>query len=810
MNDLRFAFRQLLRNRGFATVAVLTLAVGIGVTTTVFSLVNSVLLRPLPYPEGETLVEVKGPLSIPNFIDWQKQQNVFEHLCLYRAANYNVLPAGGTASQVLGIQLSASSFPALGLTPLLGRFFTEAEDTVGGPRVAVLSEPYWRRNFGGDPGVVGRTLSLDGVSYAVVGVMPAQFELVAGASVIVPAEPAVAANDRNNRKNQPSYEAFARLKPGVSVEAAGAAMRNIHTRLGEQYPESNKEWSMTVRPLLESRVGEIRATLWILLGAVLLVLVVACANVASLFMVRCTARMGEMAVRLALGADRRRIIRQLLTESVLLSMIAAAIGLLLAHWGIALARTLVSDMIPRAAEAGLDVRVLLVTVSASLLTGVLFGLFPVWQTRGADQSVTLKEAGRGLAGGGGAVRVLRGLMVGQVALSLILLFGAGLLLRSFQRLSRVDAGYRHEQAVSFRLDLSSGKFSSPDAVDQFSQEFLGRLRALAGVNSASLATGIPIDGRSWVTPLSVEGRPDNGASSSAMEVNVVDADYFKVMGIPVLKGRAFTEWDSRAAQSGPADGKPDFMGLRSIILDEEFARRHFPGQDPLGKQIRLPWGEREQNPVLTVVGVVGRVKREALREDGAKILPMGYLAYRERPNRHIAVIARTTLPFDSFVRSAREQLAAIEPGMPLYGEQTLSGMRDANMARDRLSMVLLAISAGIALALAIVGVYGVVSFSVAQRQREIAVRMALGAQRRDVLNLVFRLGMKFVLVGTVAGLAGAFGFGHVLAGFLFQVAPGDPATLGTVSAILFGTAALACVVPAVHASRLDPMTLLRR
>jgi putative ABC transport system permease protein len=807
MNDLKFALRQLLKNPGFTVVAVLTLALGIGATTTIFSVVNAVLLRPLPYAESDRLVQVNGPLSIPNFTDWQEQQSVFEQLCLFRAMNFNVVPAQGTPTQVLGVELSSTAFTALQLKPLVGRFYSPSEDKVGGPRVAVLSEPYWRSQFGGDPDLVDKTLSIDGNAYTVIGVMPAAFELVANTSIVVPVETGIKDSDRTNRKNQPSYEAFARLKSGVSLEQAGTAMRGIHERLSGLYPESNKAWSMSLKPLIDARVGSVRSTLWILLGAVLLVLFIACANVANLLMVRATARRKEMAVRSALGADHGRIVRQLLTESLLLATLGAAFGLLLARGGMALIGAFAQSNLPRASEIGIDGRVLLFSTTLALLTGVLFGLVPAWQASRPNLSGMLKDAGRGSSAG--RTPLLHGLMVGQVALSLVLLFGAGLLLRSFHRLSQVNAGFNHEQVLSFRLDLPDEKYATAGSIDRFSKEMLGRLRATPGVQAASLATEIPIGGRSWVTPLSIEGRPATESANPLMELNLVDADYFRVMGIPVLKGRAFTEADSRSELSGSREEQPAWVGMRSIILDEEFARRQFPDTDPIGKQIRLPWGERDHNPVMTVVGVVGRVKQEKLREDNSKVLPMGYLAYSERPNRHIAVVVKTTLTPETLAHASRNQLGAIDPILPIYEVQTLTQMRDANIAPDQLNMTLLGMAALIAMALAVVGIYGVVAFSVAQRQREIGVRMALGAQRRDVVNLILSHGMKLVLIGTVLGLVVAFGFGRVLANLLFQVSATDPVTLAIVPTILIGAAALACAIPARRVSRQDPMALLR-
>ncbi len=804
---MNFALRQLLKNPGFTAVAVLTLALGIGATTTIFSVVNAVLLRPLPYAESDRLVDVAGPLSIPNFKDWQEQQSVFDPMCLYRHVNFSVIADHADPAQVTGVELSASSFTALRLKPLVGRLYSIEEDRVGAPPVTVLGESYWRTRFGGDPGVLDKILSIDGTPYTVVGVMPAAFELVANTSLVVPVEPRIQGNDRDSRKNQSGYGAFARLKPGVSMERAKTEMAAIATRLANLYPDVNRDTAIGLKPLIEERVGGVRQTLWILLGAVVLVLLIACANVANLLMVRATGRRKEMAIRAALGADPGRIVRQMLTESLLLAAFGAAFGLLLARGSISLIGALPQGHLPRAGAIGIDHRVLFFSGTMALCSGFIFGLVPAWQARRPHLSATLKDAGRGSSSGFSPL--LHGSLVGQVALSVVLLFGAGLLLRSFHRLSRVDAGFDHQDVLSFRLDLPGAKYGSPSSIDRFSQDLLGRLRVMPGVRGASLATELPVGGRSWMTDLVVENRPESD-QRPLMELNIVDANYFSVMGIPVLKGRPFQDSDSRPSPSGSAEEQPIWVGMRSMVIDEEFARRQFPNQDPVGQRIRLPWGaSRDSDPVMTVVGVVGRVKQQKLREDNAKVLPMGYLPYRERPNRHIAVVVRTSLSAEAVARASREQLAAIDPTLPIYELQTLAQMRDANIAPDRLNMALLSAIALIALALAVVGIYGVVAFSVAQRQREIGVRMALGAQRRDVLMLILGHGMKLVMIGTGLGLLGAVGFGRVLARLLFQVRPADFATLTIVSSILTGAAALACVLPARRAARQEPLELLR-
>jgi putative ABC transport system permease protein len=811
MNDVRCAFRQLLKNPGFTAVAALTLALGIGATTAIFSVVNAVLLRPLPYPESDRLVELTdsgGPIAIPNFIDWKEQQTVLEHLALYRAAEFNVLAGQGAPLRVLGVELSAEAFAALRMEPAIGRFYFPEEDVPGGPPVTVLSHEFWQTQFGGDPDVVSKSLPLNGITYTVLGVAPASFDLIEGAAVFVPVEPGISESIRRNRNSRASYQALGRLKRGVTVEEAKAEFVIISGRLAELYPDSNKDRPIGVQPLIEAKVGGARRALWILLGAATLVLLIACANVANLLMVRAAGRRQEMAVRAALGADHGRIIRQMLTESVVLAGLGAAIGLVLARGSMATIIALSHGNLPRANEIGIDGGVLLFSVTMALLTGILFGFAPAWQSSRPDLSSVFNNASRGSSASRNSL--LQGVVIGQVALTLVLLFGACLLLRSFHRLLQVNPGFDYVRVLTFRLHLPDARYGGPSHIDQFSQELLERLRGVPGVQDVSLATQIPLDDRGWATPFVVEGRPEPAPSEAAiLELNLVGSDYFRALGISILRGRAFNETDSRQHSPDPDTGQPDFLALKTIIIDEEFVRRFFPNGDPIGERIRLPWGERDQNPVLTVVGVVGRVKHETLREENSKVLPMAYLPYRERPNRHIAVVLKTTLRPETLLTASREQVAAIDPGLPVYDARTLAEMRRDNIAPERMNLTLLGLTAAIALALAVIGIYGVVAFAVAQRQREIGIRLALGAQRGNVMGLILGQGMRLVLIGTVLGLVGAFGFSRVLAGLLYQVTPTDLLTFTIVPLILMGAAAFACVLPARRAAHFDPVELLR-
>jgi putative ABC transport system permease protein len=537
-----------------------------------------------------------------------------------------------------------------------------------------------------------------------------------------------------------------------------------------------------------------------------LVLLIACANMANLLLARAAARHREMAVRAALGAGRWRIVRQLLCESVLLSAIGGLVGLLFAQGSLRLIHAVGQNSLPRAAEIGLDARVLLLSGTVALLTGILFGLAPAWQASRPDLQATLKDAARGATGRRAGLR--HGLVVAEVAVTLVLFVGAGLLLRSFYQLQRVNPGFAYERVLTFWVNLSEQKYPNADACEGFFRNLLERIRSLPGVEAASVASQIPLDTGSWDTSFLIEGRPEPPPyERSALEVHLVDPDYFRVMGIPLLRGRAFTERDNREHTRGTAREESWNAWLNVIIIDEEFARRHFPNENPIGKQIRIPWGPRETNPVLTIVGVVGRVKEEGLRQQGGRV--QAYFSSLQRPSWGMAVQIRTASAPETLIAAARQQVLALDPELPIYDIRTLAAMRADNIAPERLNLALLGIFAGVALALAVIGLYGVLACAVAQRQREIGVRVALGAQRRDVLRLVVGQGMRLALLGIGIGLAAAFALSRVLQALLFEVQPSDPLTYATVPFMLAAVALLACWLPARRATKVDPLEALR-
>jgi predicted permease len=813
--DVRYGVRMLLKNPGITFVVILALALGIGANTAIFSVVDAVLLRPLPYPESDRLVFLNETskamdeisVSYPNFTDWRNQNHVFEKLGVYNRDSYN-LTGTGEAERIITGQVSADLFAALRVTPALGRLFTNDEDKPGASPVVLLSYPLWQRRFGGQAGILNQPIALNNKSYTVIGIMPEGYQFPSRVDMWVPVGQLSGEASWLQRGNHPGLYGVARLKPGVSFAQAKAEMDGIGANLEKQYQDSNAGNGVGMRPLLEIFVGDIRRALWVLFFAVAFVLLIACANIANLLLARAQSRQKEMAIRAAMGAGRWRIARQLLTESVVLALIGGALGLLIAQWGIKLILYISPDAIPRSREISLDWRVFLFTIGLSFVTGILFGLVPALQAGVVDVHETLKETGRGTSG----KHWLRSsLVVVEVGTTLVLLIGAGLMIRSFYRLQKVDPGFSYEHLTSFSIALPQKKYASAEQRDQFYSRLLEDLHALPGVETTAAASGLPLGNNGWQTSFVVDGRPKPPRDQTPlMEACLVTPDYFKAMNIPVKSGRVFNSHDDRSSIVGKDLSKLDddmkqIAPLNAIVIDEEFARRFWPGEEAVGKRIKM--GPEEHPVFLTVLGVVGRVKMEGLSQDSHRV--QGYFPHAQVPNGSMTVIIKAAGDPNQLIAAVRQKVREIDSDQPIDDIRTMNQIRAESVAPERLNLTLLSIFAGIALVLAIVGIYGVMSYSVTQRTHEIGIRMAIGAQPRDVFRMIIRQGMLLALIGVGAGLVGAFLLTRLMASLLFGVEPTDPATFAAIALLLTAVALVACYVPGRRATKVDPVVSLR-
>jgi putative ABC transport system permease protein len=818
LQDLRYGARMLMKTPGFTLIAVLTLAIGIGANTAIFSVVNGALLKPLPYEESERLVFVaeqaasggQAHISYPNFTDWRAQNRVFERIGVFNSGSYN-LTVGDETEIVVAGQVTADLFAALRVNAAVGRVFTNEDDRPRAAPVVVLSQDLWRRVFGGDPQIVGQRILLDGYGYTVIGVAPRGFSVPSGAAIWVSAGLMAAHRpDWQQRGNYPQFYGIARLKPGATLEQARSDLDNIAVGLEKQYPDTNKGRRVRIIPLLENYVGDTRPALRILMGVVSFVLLIGCANVASLALARATKRASEMAIRAALGASAGRIVRQLLTESLLLALLGGALGLVIAQWGVKLILAIAPpNAIPRASEIRLDNRVLLFTAVVSALTGVLFGLLPALQTRRPDVQGAMKKTSRGATDHKQWLR--GGLLIAEIALTMVLLVGAGLLIRSFWQLHQVATGFDYDHLLSFNIALSPGKYPELERQIRFFQQVSERISALPGVESVGLSSRLPLRGGGWQARFLVEGQPTPALSQwPAMDASVVDANYFKTMKIPLIGGRWFNEWDDRShlmqeATKGMNALQKFVAGLRAVIIDEEFARRYFPNGDAIGKRIRIN-GEDPKDPVVTVVGIVGRVKLEEPSRDSNRV--QGYFPFLQLPFGPSIIVRSRTSP-EALMAAVRREVRNVDPSQPIHNVRTLEQIRSESIAPERFILALVGSFAAIALVLATVGIYGLLSYSVARRTREIGIRMALGAQARDVRKLVMRQGLSLALTGVAIGLACAFALTQVINTLLFEVSPTDPLTFALIALLLALVALLACWIPARRATKVDPMVALR-
>ena len=801
LHDLRYAARLQRKNPAFTIIAIIALALGIGANTAIFSVVNTVLLRPLPYKDPERLVMVwedatkQGyPRDTPaaaNFVDWRDQSQNFEGMAAIADESFN-LTGSGDPERLEGRRVSATMFPLLGVEPQIGRVFTAAEDQSGAQRVVVLSYPLWQRRFGGDPGIIGQSLTLNGESYVVVGVMPARFQFPSSDDQAwVPI--ALTQQDAGNR-NRHYLQVLGRLKPGVSLTQAQSEMSTIAARLQQQYPQSNAELGAVVQPLQEHLVGDIKPALLVLLGAVGLVLLIACANVANLLLARAAVRQKEIAVRVALGAKRSRLIRQFLTESVLLSTLGGLVGLAIAYGGLILLKAFIPENISQAREISIDVKVLAFTFLVSVATGLIFGLAPAIQAARFNQIDTLKEGGRDAATGGSGQR-LRGLLVtAEVAISLVLLIGAGLLINSFLRLRNVDPGFRTDNLLTMKIVLPEPKYEEMARRSAFYTELVNRVQSLAGVRSAAVTSNLPLYRQGNSISIGIEGQPAPPPGQERIVVTrIISPGYLDTMSIPVLRGRGLTEQDTETTPN-------------VVVISETMARRYWPGEDAVGKRIAV--GRiRKPEDWVQVVGVAKDVRQFELN---AEPKPQMYLTYRQMgffDSRDLVV--KTDVDPASMAATVRKAVWEIDKDQPVSNIQTMDQILAESIARQRFSMLVLAIFAAVALVLAGVGIYGVMSYSVAQRTHEIGIRMALGAQTGAVLKLAVGYGMKLVIAGIAIGLIAAFALTRVMSTLLFGVTATDPTTFALISLLLIAVAVLASYVPARRATRVNPIIALR-
>lgn len=804
--DLRYAFRMLVKNPGFTIVAVLTLGLGVGANTAIFSVVNAVLLGPLPYPQPDHLVKVWGNfagigipnnqnwISAPEFKDLESQNKSFSQIAAIDSASVN-LSINGTPQRIEGYRVSPSLFPMLGTQPIVGRAFLPEEAQPGRDKVVLLSYGLWQRGFGGDPKVVGRTLDINGLDYSVVGVMPASFQYPEDAEVWGPLAFAPADLMPDNRGNH-GLEVLARIKPGLSLAQARDDMKSLTQAVEQQnpgYPYARFQFAFTLTPLLAEMVSDVQKALWILTGAVSLVLLIACANVANLLLVRASSREREIAIRMALGASRARLIGQLLTESVMLSVVGGAAGLIVARWGLRALIGLSSSIFPRVAAASIDGAVLAFTAFISLGTGIIFGLAPALQSSHEISRDALKEGGRGATVGSVSQRLRHALIVAELALSLVLLNGAGLLLKSFLRLQEVDAGFRPDHVLTMRVSLPETKYSKPEQYRAFFRDVVDRVSKLPGVQAAGAVNLLPLTGssQSGTTTIDTHAVPADEATPET-DWRVVAPGYFQAMGISLISGRFIDEHDTD--QSPPV-----------AVVDETLAKTYWPNENAVGKRLHLG-GTESKAPWKTIVGVVRHVRYRTLE---AQSRAETYWPEAQSNYRSLSLVVRTSSDPHNFAPVVQKVVQAVDPDQPVFAVRTMEDLMTNSLARRRLSMLLLGIFAGAALLLAAVGIYGVMSYWVNQRSHELGIRMALGAGRMDVLRLVLRQSGVLAGFGVVFGVVGSLMLNRLIASLLFGVKAGDLSTFITVAVSLAGVALLASFIPARRATSVDPIVALR-
>jgi len=799
--DLRYALRGLRKHRAFTAVAVITLALGIGANTAIFTVINTVLLKPLPYESPdqllvltETVSDRPAGVSYQNFVDWRNQNTVFDNVAALRPRESFNLTGAGEGERLQGRLVSANFLSILGIKPIRGRDFLAEDDQPSAIPVAIISHALWQRRFGADENTVGRQLTLNNQQFTVIGITPPNFTFEGDADISVPI--GLSAERFKLRGKDPGITAFARLKQDTSIVNANAELNTIAARLEQQYPDTNTGRRVRIESLRESVVGDVRQTLLTLLGAVGFVLLIACANVANLLLTRSAGRRREMAIRTALGAGRMRILRQLFTESTVLALAGGVVGLLLAIWGTSLLAAYIPEGIPRMNELRVDGSVLAFTFGASLLTGVFFGLAPALQSGKTNLTETLKEGERNSSPSHNRAGKL--LVISEVAMTLVLLVGAGLLVKSFWRLSQVDPGFDSRNVLAMQISINARPEEGP-RVDNFLSGLQQRVQELPGVQSVSVSNGLPFEGANF-PPLVLEGKPAPAPGQDPSGVlYIVSTHYFKTMGIDLVGGRVFSTEDRKETP-------------QVALIDEVFARQYFPNEDPIGKRFKLNTPGAESHEII---GVVRHVEHLSLEGRTANT-PEFYFNFDQLPLatlpryvRRVNLLVRTTVEPLSLAGPVRTQISALDKNQAVFNVRTMEQALAQSVAARRFSMILLAVFAILALTLAAVGIYGVISYSVAQRTREVGIRMALGARTIDVLNLVVRDGLKLVLIGIAVGLAGALLLTRLMTTLLFGVTATDAVTYVTVALTLIFVALIACGIPARRATKVDPLVALR-
>ncbi|HKA18434.1 MAG TPA: ABC transporter permease [Blastocatellia bacterium] len=803
--EIRLSLRTLLKNPSFSIIAILALALGIGVNSSIFSVVNGVLLKPLAYKDPGQLIRIwekwggfdQGSVSYPNFKDWRERNQSFEKMAAYRWTGFN-LTGVEQPERLSARQVSSELLDVLGVSPAVGRNFGADEDREGASPVAIISDSLWKRRFGGNQSVLDQRLILNDQPYQIVGVLPSNFNYLGKSDVLVPIE---AAKERSlkERSWHPGTQVIARLKSGVNPEQARADMTSIAGALGEQYPDSNKEHWVTLGSLYDALVGDVRKLLLLLLAAVGFVLLIACANVANLMLARASARQKEIAIRSALGASRFRIIRSLMVESVMLALIGGVLGLLTAYWGTGMALKALPDALPRVNEIKVDANVLLFTLVASIITGLVFGVAPALQASNPNLNEMLKEGGR--SGSSGRQGLRSALVVAEIAISLVLLVGSGLLIRSFIALNRVNPGFDDRNLLTFDVSLSSKEFAEAPKVRRFFMQLLEKIEALPGVQRAGTTDLLPLGGSDSENQFFITNRPRPSPSELPLAMSYITSPgYLTAMKIPLLQGRFFEDSDTLASTS-------------VMVIDENMAAQYFPGESPLGQHISIPTGP-DKTIDFQVVGIVGHVKQQNLdTTEGALVGPQMYVPMHQIPDEFIfsasTIVVRTSDKPSTYVSPIREALASIGGNATLSDAKTMEQLRGDVIADRRFTLILVGVFGVLALVLASIGIYGVISYSVEQRTREIGIRTALGASPRRVLGMVLRDGAKLAIIGIAIGTAGALVLTQFIRAFLFSVSPSDPLTFTGIAFVLSAVAIIASYVPARRAMKVDPNTALR-